>query len=384
MKRQLVIATATIAMTACSDRGGEPVGGGGTNEVVDAFPKLSFTKPVDLQNAGDGSNRLFVVEHPGRILVFANDADADTARVFLDIRTRVSDLASEEGLLGLAFHPAFPAPPYYYVYYSLDNPVRTRLSRFEVDPAAPDTTKPGSELPLLTIDQPFRNHNGGGITFGSDGFLYIAVGDGGGSWDPDGNGQNLATLLGSILRIDVAGTPYGIPADNPLAGNTDGYREEIYAWGLRNPWRFSFDPVTGWLWAGDVGQNSLEEIDIIEKGGNYGWNCMEASDCVDADCCNDHPEFRLPVWDYEHPMFEGRSVTGGYVYRGNSLPDLVGAYVYGDYMTGEIWALRYDGSAASNVPVEDTVLSISSFGLDEAGELYIVGHGGKIYRIQRG
>lgn len=212
-------------------------------------------------------------------------------------------------------------------------------------------------------------------------YLYVAVGDGGSAGDPQGNGQNRATLLGAILRIDVGQLPYGIPADNPFAGNTEGHREEIFAWGLRNPWRFSFDTVTGRLWAGDVGQNQYEEIDIIDNGRNYGWAVMEAGHCyVNPKCDTDG--LVLPAWEYAHDA--GQSVTGGYVYRGARLPELSGAYVYGDFVTGVVWALRYDGqSATSNETVAETDLNIASFGVDKDNEIYICAFDGKIYTLER-
>jgi len=243
--------------------------------IENAFPMLSFTRPVDLQPAGDGSNRLFVVEQRGVISVFDNYPGVPSKSVFLDIQARVDNSGNEEGLLGLAFHPDYETNGYFYVNYTSSVTGLTHVSRFSVSAGDSSVAAPGSELVLIQIDKPYENHNAGSIAFSPvDGYLYITTGDGGSAGDPNNNGQNLATLLGSILRIDVdsteAGLDYAIPPDNPFADNGQGYREEIYAYGLRNPWRMSFDPVTGWLWAADVGQSSWEEIDVIESGGNYG------------------------------------------------------------------------------------------------------------------
>ncbi|WP_296704664.1 PQQ-dependent sugar dehydrogenase, partial [Algoriphagus sp.] len=251
--------------------------------VVEAFPKLSFTRPVDFQHAGDNSNRVFVVEQRGVISVFQNDLETTEKTEFLKIENLVDDSGNEEGLLGLAFHPDYKSNGYFYVNYTATNPNRTVISRFSVSSSNPNQADGSSELVLLEFDQPFSNHNGGQISFGPDGYLYIAVGDGGSGGDPRGNGQNRKSLLGSILRIDIDRTEgsknYAIPSDNPFANNNLGFKEEIYAYGLRNPWRFSFDSANGQLWVGDVGQNKYEEVDIIKKGGNYGWNSMEGFHC---------------------------------------------------------------------------------------------------------
>jgi glucose/arabinose dehydrogenase len=348
---------------------------------VQAFPGLTFTQPVDLQNADNGNGRLFVVEQAGRILIFANTDTVQSAEVFLDIRSQASDLGFEEGLLGLAFHPSFAANGHYFVYYSISGPRRTRVSRFTADPQRPDTTAAGSQIDVITISQPYANHNGGQIAFGPDGFLYIALGDGGSSNDPGDNGQDRTTLLGSILRIDIDSDPYAIPSGNPFVNNQDGYREEIYAYGLRNPWRFSFDPVTGWLWCGDVGQGKWEEIDLIQRGRNYGWKIMEASYCRPPTSGCDTTGLEPPIWEYEHTSSR-RSITGGYVYRGTRLPGLVGAYVYADYESGEVWALRYNATSdPTNNLLVDMTVRISSFGVDESGDLFICAFDGKIYKL---
>jgi glucose/arabinose dehydrogenase len=355
-----------------------------------AFPKLSFTRPVDLQNPGDGTDRIFVVEQAGIIKVFDNVSTVNSAKVFLDIRDRVNDPSdgggNEEGLLGLAFHPNYENNGYFYVNYTAANPRRTVIARYQVSANDANQANKNSELILLTFDQPYSNHNGGQLAFGpNDGYLYIATGDGGAGGDPQGNGQNRRTLLGKILRIDVnnptGGRNYGIPSDNPYFSNTEGFREEIYAYGLRNPWRFCFDPVTGWLWAADVGQGRREEVDIIDKGQNYGWNLMEGNLCYPSgDPCN-IPGLVNPILDYNRNL--GVSITGGYVYRGKKVPELVGAYIYADYGSGRIWALSYDGvNPAVNTPLLDTTLPITSFGVDKNNELYICAFDSKIYQFQ--
>lgn len=352
-------------------------------EVGVAFPNLSFSSPVGIYNAGDGSNRLFVVEQQGIIWVFENTKNATAANVFLDISDKII-YGGERGLLGLAFHPNFTENGYFYVYYTANNPLRSVFSRFTISANNPNEANVTSEFALLQVLQPFENHNGGQIAFGPDNYLYIALGDGGGAGDPLGNAQNRSTLLGSILRIDVnsasGGLNYSIPNDNPFVGNAQGYREEIFAYGLRNPWRFSFDPVTGWLWAADVGQNRIEEIDIIEKGKNYGWNIMEGSLCYSPSTGCNQTGLELPIWEYNHSL--GFSVTGGFVYHGLRLNELKDAYIYGDYGSGRIWALWYNGTGEPvNVELVDTALNIPSFGVDEMGEIYICAFDGKIYQL---
>ncbi|HEY4675204.1 MAG TPA: PQQ-dependent sugar dehydrogenase [Candidatus Bathyarchaeia archaeon] len=351
-------------------------------QVEVAFPNLSFQSPVGIYNAGDGSNRLFVVEQSGVIRVFSNSREVAAANVFLNISDRVL-FGGEQGLLGLAFHPNFSDNGYFYVDYVTGNPRRTVIARYSLTLGNPDMADGNSEQILLEIEQPFSNHKGGQIAFGPDGYLYIALGDGGSGGDPLSNGQNLSTLLGKILRIDVDAPSgdlnYSIPSDNPFVDNTQGHREEIYAYGFRNPWRFSFDPQTGELWVGDVGQGRIEEIDIVENGKNYGWNIMEGSLCFNPpEGCN-QTGLELPIWNYTHDF--GISITGGFVYRGSKLPELIGAYIYGDYGSGRIWALTYDGSNAINTDILDTGLLIPSFGIDEENELYICAFDGKIYQL---
>lgn len=359
-------------------------------EIQVAFPNLSFTRPVDFQHANDNSNRIFVVEQQGMIKVFENNQNISNSTVFLDIRNRVDDTGNEEGLLGLAFHPDYANNGYFYVNYTAANPNRTVISRFQVSQLDSNIAEPDSETVLLEFAQPYSNHNGGQIAFGpNDGFLYIATGDGGSFGDPECNAQNRQTLLGAILRIDVDNTSshgnYSIPIDNPYYNNTINYREEIYAYGLRNPWRFSFDPVTGWLWAGDVGQGQWEEIDLIVNGGNYGWSTFEGFHCYNSPWpCDTLPcdttGLRMPVWEYSHSL--GLSITGGYVYRGNSITGLAGKYIYGDYLSGRIWSIEYSSLGNPiNEELFDTSLEISSFGTDQDGELYICAFDGRIYRF---
>ncbi len=351
-----------------------------------AFPNLTFSQPVHLTHAGDGTNRVFVIEQAGRIRLFENDPETTVTNVFLDIQTRVNAVGLEEGLLGLAFDPDYANNGNFYTYYTaLDGSQRiSRVSRFKAAPANPDLANVNSELVILEVDQPAANHNGGTISFGPDGFLYIGLGDGGGVGDTAENGQNTTTLLGSILRIDVStlnttGT-YSIPSDNPFAGAADGSREEIWAYGLRNPWKFSFDSLYGDLWAADVGQSNYEEIDLIQRGANYGWRTMEGTHCFIPSTGCDQTDLELPVFEYDHA--EGCSITGGYVHRGRHNPGLYGAYVYADYCSGRIWALRYQENAVvDHALLVDTSLSIPSFGVDEDDALYIPAFDGKIYRF---
>lgn len=350
--------------------------------VINTFPDIFFKKPLEFQNAGDDSGRLFIVEQGGKIFVINNLKD-NKAELFLDISDRVDDSANEKGLLGLAFHPDFKDNGQFFVNYTTSD--STVVSYFTTAKDNPNTGDSESEQIIITFKQPYSNHNGGKLAFGpDDGYLYIATGDGGGAGDPQKNGQNLKTLLGKILRIDVnrkdSGPSYSVPSDNPFKGNKEGYREEIYAYGLRNPWRFSFDSATGKLWAADVGQDKIEEINIIQKGKNYGWNIMEGSYCFDPPSgCN--PEgLELPIYEYQHPL--GESIIGGYVYHGKALSVLQDVYIYADFITGYIWGLAYiEGQEAHNFTLSKTNLNISSIGLDEAQELYFTAFDGKIYKL---
>ncbi len=347
----------------------------------EAFPNLSFVNPVDLQYAPDGTDRIFVVEQPGIIKVFENNGNTTTVKTFLDITDRVTS-GGETGLLGLAFHPDFASNGYFYVDYTTPNPLRTHVSRFQVT-SNPDSADNSSELVLLEIAQPFSNHNGGRVSFGPDGYLYVGMGDGGSGGDPNDNAQNRAVLLGKILRIDVdnpsGGLNYGIPSDNPYVGNTQGWREEIYSYGMRNPWRFSFDTVTSKLWCGDVGQSAWEEIDTITNGGNYGWRCYEGNHEYNMTGCTG-TDYLFPIWEYSHS--NGCSITGGFVYRGNRRPELAGKYIYGDYCSRSVWSLDYSGVNLSNELIGTAPESILSFGIDKNNELYICCSNGKIYEFQ--
>ena len=350
-----------------------------------AFPNLTFTRPVDLQDPGDGTNRLFVVEQAGMINVFENRRDVESSEEFLDIRDRVRDEGNEEGLLGLAFHPNYQENGYFYVDYTASDPRRTVIARYQTDPDDPGRALKSSEQVLLEVEQPYGNHNAGQIVFGPDGYLYITLGDGGSGGDPQDNGQDPTTLLGSILRIDVDnpenGQTYGIPDDNPFVGKEG--RDEIYAYGLRNPWQISFDPKNGRLWTGDVGQNKWEEVSIIEKGKNYGWNTMEAFHCFEPETDCDESGLTMPVHEYSHDA--GQSITGGFVYRGSRLPELQGKYVYADYASGLVWALTYNGpDDVENAQIMDANTAISSFGTDADNRLYALAFDGKIYRFTRG
>jgi glucose/arabinose dehydrogenase len=328
-----------------------------------------LTRPVDLQSAFDGSGRLFIIEKYGAIRIFKDGQLYE--QPFLNIDDRVNDYSNEMGLLGLAFHPDFEQNGYFYVNYTGEGG-HTRISRFT---ASGDAADPNSEQVLMVVDQPFPNHNGGAVAFGPDGYLYLGLGDGGAGGDPFKNGQNTESLLGKILRVDVnSGNPYTIPADNPF-GN------EVWAYGLRNPWRISFDRVTGDLWIGDVGQNAYEEISYLPAGApggaNFGWSIMEASYGYDGE---PQPGLLLPAAEYSHDF--GCSVTGGYVYRG-SMPEWNGIYFYADYCSGTVWGLILsDGQWQSQVMFEPD-LRITSFGEDEAGELYLVSDTGSVYILAR-
>jgi glucose/arabinose dehydrogenase len=345
-----------------------------------AYPNLKFTNPVGIYDANDGTDRLFVVEQGGIIWTFNNSRDETIKYRFLDISDLIS-MGGERGLLGLAFHPNYDINGYFFVYYTKIGTGASIISRFTVNSSHPNMANKSSEVEILPpIPQPYPNHNAGQISFGPDGYLYIALGDGGGSGDPNGNGQNRATLLGSILRIDVdSDSPYSIPVDNPFNNNTDGYREEIYAFGFRNPWRFSFDAVSGNLWVADVGQNSWEEIDIVENGKNYGWNAKEGNTdfILGVNVTNVEP----PIFAYANAG-EDIAITGGFVYRGSRLVGLTGKYIYADYGSGKIWALSYDsGSFSGNELLIDTTFNIPSFGIDNQNNLYLCSFDGNIYRL---
>ena len=367
--------------------------------LINAFPNLEFNQPLLLTHAGDGSDRVFVVEKPGIVHVFGNQPDVMSTEVFLDITDRIlppgDPNLGETGLLSMAFHPQYASNGLLYISYVDENLVSI-ISELSVSTSDPSQADLSSERVLLSMQQPQRNHNGGHIAFGMDGYLYIAFGDGFSesardgieSGDPLGHGQNPETWFSSLLRIDVDqqqdDLAYSIPADNPFAGNQDGWQEEIFAYGFRNPWRFSVDREDGTLWLADVGDKKAEEINIVEPGENYGWNIKEASHCFEDVPCDTTLWGGLtdPVFEYLRDV--GESITGGYVYRGTQFPSLLGKYIYGDFDFGAVWALSIEnGEVRSNeVLVADAGGGISSFGEDEAGEVYIVDFGGRIWAFE--
>ncbi len=350
-----------------------------TVALVPAFDSQQFKQPLGFETA-PGSDAIYIVEQAGTVSRISKTATGYSRQPFLDISSRVIS-SGERGLLGLTFHPAFPTTNQFFVHYSELPSGASIVARYHVQKDG--RADPKSEEKILRVSQPYANHNGGQIRFGPDGYLYIALGDGGSAGDPKGNGQKLNTLLGKILRIDVNQPPadksYRIPADNPFKGND--IRSEIYAYGLRNPWRFSFDRVTGQLWAPDVGQSAYEEINKIKKGGNYGWSHVEGNACYypRSNCAPER--FIAPLHTYPHTV--GASITGGFVYRGQEIPTIQGRYIYGDFVSGKIWAISLDGK--KNELLLDTHHNISSFGEDVAGELYLLSYGsGTVYRIVKG
>ena len=364
---------AALEQDTASEQAAPVVPVDGWPALVEAFGGRVFARPIDLVSLDGG--RFLVAEQNGVVLLIGADGSATT---FLDLRERVSRASNEEGLLSLALDPPFADPGHLWLYYSVAGGQRTRLSRFSITGAAA-AAEPGSELFILEIPQPFANHNGGAVRFGPDGMLYLGLGDGGAGGDPRDNGQNRSTLLGSIIRIDVQNpspsAPYAVPADNPLVGQ-DGVRPEIWAYGVRNPWRMSFDVESGRLWLGDVGQSRFEEIDIVERGANLGWNLVEGGSCFQGDC--DLANFAAPVAVYDHDF--GCSVTGGVVVRRSGLSYLDGAYVYGDFCSGRIWTID------ANQPGEPSEIltsprPISSFAEARDGTVYALTFGGAILRF---
>jgi uncharacterized repeat protein (TIGR03806 family) len=355
------------------------------------FPSLpNLSGIVGLIQPPADRTRWFEITLGGRVLSFSNTDTVSTRTTVMDITSRVLS-GGELGLLGMAFHPSFATNGQVFLSYTarpragVSEAAVSRLSRFRsMDGGA--TIDPASEQILMEISQPYSNHNGGWIEFGRDGFLYYGLGDGGSAGDPLRSGQDLNSLLGKMLRIDVnttsTGRMYGIPSDNPFAGGTGG-RPEVYAWGLRNPWRWSFDRATGDLWAGDVGQNQYEEVDIIRRGGNYGWNVMEGLHCYGSATCN-QAGLTLPVVEYDHSL--GVSITGGYVYRGSRVPWLVGSYLFGDYQSGRVWRVAYSTTGvASRQELANAGFNFGTFGQDLAGEVYIVSlSDGRIVRVDPG
>jgi len=371
----ILIGAAVVLVTSLQGRGvGQPA----------ALPAVALRQvatglgsPVQVTHAGDRSGRLFIVEQGGRIRVFKDGRLLP--RPYLDITSKVTS-GGEMGLLSVAFHPRYAENGRFYVNYTTGEGDRLRsvVAEYRVSQDA-DLARPAARV-LFELSQPFRNHNGGLNLFGPDGRLYIGFGDGGSAGDPMNNGQRLDTLLGKILRIDVDGaTPYRVPPDNPFTGRPEA-RGEIWAYGLRNPWRFSFDRPTGRLFVGDVGQNRLEEVDIVERGKNYGWRIMEGTSCYNpASGCN-REGLELPIAEYDHAG--GCSITGGYVYRGARIPELSGRYLFADYCSGRIWALtEAGGNRWTMTALLSTDLRISSIGEDAAGEVYVVDHSGTVHLI---
>ncbi len=377
-------------------------------KVVPAFPRLDWPawlrgldvgrprdpRPLLIMGAGDGTNRIFAGSEYGTIHVWPNDSNASQMQTFLDLRDRVpyDDRQNEEGFLGLAFHPHYKENGQFFVYYTAkptpENPHLSIIARFHVSREDPYRGDPNSEEIIMRIPQPYSNHNGGTLIFGPDGYLYVGLGDGGSANDPQGNGQKLTTLLGKILRIDIdhkdAGLEYAIPKDNPFSNRGRQTRGEIWAYGIRNVWRIAFDRATGDLWAGDVGQDTWEEIDIIRRGGNYGWSLREAMHPFGPNGSPPRPDLIEPIWEYHHNI--GKSITGGNVYRGKHVPELFGAYLYGDYVSGQVWALSYDrerNQVIANRTIQSKGAPILSFGEDDEGEIYFLTQQGGIYKFAR-
>lgn len=376
-------------------------------QVVQAYPMLQWpdwvtgidqglakpARPLIVTGAGDGSGRMFVASEYGTVHTFANGPLAKEMSLFLDIRDRVQfdPKYTEEGLLGLAFHPQFSDNGEIFVYYSAKPTKLSRhtsiVARYRRSADNPNVIDPNSEEILLRIKQPYWNHNGGTVAFGPDGYLYIVLGDGGKGGDPHRHAQNLQTLFGSILRIDVdtkdASLPYGIPKDNPFANRPAPVRREIWAYGLRNAWRMAFDRESGECWAADVGQGMYEEINLIVRGGNYGWNLREGRHPFAPNGDESHGDFIEPIWEYDHRV--GKSIIGGCVYRGKLVPELEGGYLYADYVTGQIWALWYDHQrrqVVANRSILSSGRPITTFGEDDQGEVYFATEEGGIFRFE--
>lgn len=350
--------------------------------LVDAFPRHTFHRPILVTAAPGDADGLYVAEQHGEIWRIDRSEPSAPRRSFANLARRVSRRANEMGLLGLAFHPDYATNGRVFMHYSRAEERAGIIAEFRVVNGVVDE---GSEIELLRQPQPHLNHNGGGLAFGPDGFLYISFGDGGSQHDPEGFGQRVDTHLGKILRIDVdrpaRKRAWSVPADNPLRG-VNGARPAIWAWGLRNVWRFSFDRETGRLWAADVGQNRREEVNIITRGGNYGWPVREGDIIHDASASRGPGELLAPIATYGHD--EGRSITGGYVYRGHNVAALRGAYVFADFQSGTVWCLTPDGDGWKRQIVAETRRPISSFGEDSDGELYACAFDGRIYKLVPG
>lgn len=353
----------------------------------------SVNQPVDITGAGDNSGRLFIVDKSGKIRIYNQNTNTLLSGNFLDITTQVSN-SGERGLLGLAFHPQFASNGYFYVNYIHTGTFNTTISRFTASPPSSNTVSSSTELVLLDIPQPFSNHNGGDLAFGPDGYLYVGMGDGGSASDPGNRAQNPQELLGKMLRIDVdnpsGGNNYGIPPSNPFVGvqTPVDYLDEIWAVGMRNPWRFSFDRNTGDLWIADVGQGAWEEVDFqpaASSGGeNYGWRCYEGDHPHVTTGCAPQSTYDGPIFEYPHnPSTGGNSITGGFVYRGTQFPSLQGWYIMADYTSDNFWLLQPNGSGGANSDLQPNVpvVDIVSFGEDDAGEMFASSLGGQVYKI---
>lgn len=368
-------------LTACFDKTQKPLQVDGKKinaTLVKVFE--GFKQPVALLEDPGEYDVWYVVEKRGRILRLSKESGEKYEKsVYLDITDRVNASHNESGLLGMAFDPKFNENGYIYTSYTGSDETYklvSTVSRFATDSVSAD---PDREDVILQVRQPYSNHNGGQIAFSPEGYLMIGLGDGGSGGDPKGHGQNTTSLLGAMLRIDVRNLPYSIPKDNPFA-NSKVARPEIYAWGLRNPWRWSFDKKTGELWLADVGQNHWEEINKVELGGNYGWNVREGRHCYKKKNCAS-PAYIEPVWEYNHDL--GCSVTGGYVYRGEEIASLKGLYVFGDFCSGSIWALnrQHNAQYESSLLIKSD-LNIASFAQDNEGELYVISYNGDIYKLE--
>jgi glucose/arabinose dehydrogenase len=334
---------------------------------------------VDLQMPPDASDRIFVVEQAGVVRVIPSGVLLATP--FIDNRARVT-AGGEKGLLGIAFHPDYATNHRFFLSYTrtVSGQLQSVVAEYLTSAGDPNSADTAERI-VLTVDQPFDNHNGGQIQFGPDGYLYMGLGDGGGGGDPLGSGQDMTSLLSKMLRIDVDSTqPYAVPTDNPFVGQA-GIRPEIWASGFRNPWRFSFDRTTGRLFVADVGQNSFEEVNLVVKGGNYGWNIMEGLHCFEPPNACPTSGLELPIVEYGHG--EGASVTSGFVYRGALMSELRGHYIFGDFISGRIWALEETSPGVwTRTLLLDTDLNISCFGLDREGELLVTDYGGSVFRMR--
>ena len=375
----LAVLTAALLFPGCGGSSSNPPTAIALQQLVSGL-----SSPLGLEQPGDGSSRLFVVQQGGAIRIIQNGALLPSS--FLDISSKVVN-SGEMGLLGMTFHPGFAQNHKFYVNYvrSSGGQLQSVIAEYQASAADPNLADPASERILLTVNQvgSFPNHKAGQLAFGPDGFLYFGLGDGGSEGDPFGNGQNTQTLLGKMIRIDVnntnPGLQYAIPADNPFAAG--GGLPEIYAFGFRNPWRFSFDRATGRLFAGDVGQDNFEEVDIVQKGGNYGWSVTEGMHCFKpASGCN-MSGLTLPIAEYSHS--DGDAIIGGFVYHGSALQGLQGAYIFGDLSTGKIWKLvETSPNQWTRTLLTQTGVTISSFGQDQNGELYVVDIGaGRVLKI---